>query len=262
MKHCILPVALLAIVCLTKFFTQQGEATAQATQANAATDGLWVDLTHAYRLLDSSHTWICSTHGWLYLAAEGSSSSDAITCTTPLGNDLSWGGGFISNLRRAGNHISFDRSNGIFGRSDTGCHIEATITAGEMKGTQTCKLKYTSPLSGRSAEATVQGPWEAGRGSFAAANLTSVDCARESSLRRPNVAGAAMVLFENRSSEPLSVYVIGLNGQRVLPPDHVPPHGTLAEAVPESSPLVLTNASGTCKAIYIPSVDAAKAAMP
>jgi hypothetical protein len=228
----------------------------------ANTDGLWEDVTQSYRLLDSNHTWFCSTHGWLYLSAQTSASSEAITCTSPAGNDLSWAGGFINNLQRSGNQISFDRSNGIFGRSPTGCHIAATVTASGMKGTQTCHLKYTNPLGGRSAEATVQGPWEAMHGNFTAADLQSVGCDKEHGLQRPNVASGALVLFENRSNEPLSIYVIGLQGQRVLPPDHVPAHSTLAEAVPESSPLVLTNSSGACKAIYIPNTNAAKAAMP
>jgi hypothetical protein len=50
----------------------------------------------------------------------------------------------------------------------------------------------------------------------------------------------------------MQIAAIGLNGQRLLPPNQLPAHRTLLEGVPASTPLVLTDAKGVCKAIYVP----------
>jgi hypothetical protein len=257
-------VVFAGLVFCGRTFANRVNANMQAPTAAPSTDGIWQDFSPSYLLIDSSKTWHCSNQGWIYLssAANGSASSEAMPCTTPAGNDLSWAGGPISNLQRSGNQVSFDRANGIFGRSDTGCHIAATISADGLKGRQTCKLEYKSPFGGAAVRATVEGPWEAHRSKFTAENLQATGCTKEKTLRRPNVASAAMVLFENQSGEPMQIVAIGLNGQRVPPPDQLPAQSILPEGVPASTPLVLTDAKGVCKAIYIPSTDATKAAMP
>jgi hypothetical protein len=260
--HIILAIVVLAgALFLSRSFIKRANGIVLTGSAAADTDGIWQDFTPSYLLMDASKTWHCSNQGWLYLGGGSGASSESMPCTTPAGNELSWAGGPISNFKRSGNQVSFDRPNGIYGLSDTGCHITATISADGLKGRQTCKLEYTSPFGGATVKATVEGPWEAHRSKFAAENLQSVGCDKEKSLRRPNVASAALVLFENRSAEPLEIVAIGLHGQRVPPPDQLPARSTLAEGVPASTPLVLTDAKGVCKAIYVPSTEATKAAM-
>jgi hypothetical protein len=255
-------IVLAGVFFFSRSFIKGAKAVAQAASSASDTDGVWQDFTPSYLLMDAGKTWHCSNQGWLYLSAQGGASSEAMPCTTPAGNDLSWAGGAISNFKRSGTQVSFDRPNGIFGLSNTGCHIAATISGDGLKGRQTCKLEYKSPFGGATVKATVEGPWEAHRSKFAAENLQSVGCDREKALRRPNVASAALVLFENRSAEPLEIVAIGLHGQRVPPPDQLPAHSALPEGVPASTPLVLTDSKGVCKAIYVPSTEAAKAAMP
>ena len=225
---------------------------------SSAFDGLWMDTTPSYRLRDSSKTWTCSNTGWLYISGNSGASSEAMPCTTPQGNDLSWAGGFLKSVNRAGNHLSFYRGNGIFGRSETGCQIDAILSGDTLQGKQTCRLSYKNPYGGSVVASTVEGPWEAHRAEFARESLPSTACDKEKTLRRPNLAGGALVLFENKSAETLQIIGIGLNGQRLLPPDPLAAHTSLAEPVPSQTPLMVTDNAGKCKAIFIPNTQATR----
>jgi len=132
-----------------------------------------------------------------------------------------------------------------------------------LKGTQTCTVKYASPFEEtRVAEATVQGPYEATRANFTAANLTSLGCGQESEHRQQGLAGGALVLFENHSQEQLIIFPLDRNGRRLSSEASVPAGGSVAEAIPASTPLVLANSAGVCKGIYIPTTQPVRVSFP
>lgn len=219
----------------------------------AGADGLWADLTPSHSMVDAKRDWFCSTRGWLYVSAgSGSVSSEAFACTTPKGNDYGWAGGSLSAVSAAGGRLSFRRSNGPFGRSADGCSVAASVAGDSLKGTQTCALKYTDPFGMRgSAEATVQGPYVAERASFSGQEPRPLGCDQERTLRPQGLAAAAIVLFENRGGQPLTVFALDGKGERDRPGSPLPPGGAAALGVPVNSPLVVTGADGRCRAVYL-----------
>lgn len=251
----------LAIAALALFLSFVGGTSAQNAASPANASGLWADLTDSYLLSNPGQRWFCSTRGWLYLSdsVSGSVSSETISCTTPAGNDLSWAGGPVSNLKRSGNQISFDRATGVFGNSATGCHITATLTADRLKGTQTCMLKYTDPfrMTG-STQASVQGPYEAKRASTDGREISSVGCSRERTIRAQQLASATVILFENRGAEPLTIFALDRNGSRVMPGTLLAPGSSAVQAIPVSNPLTVADARGACRGLYVPSAEPAK----
>jgi len=237
----------------------EGRAGAQQTLPSTVS-GLWADLTDSYLLADPSHRWFCSTRGWTYLSTgSGGATTQTSACTTPAGNDLSWAGGVLSNVKFAGNEISFDRSNGVFGRSQNGCHITATLTSEGLRGTQTCTLKYTDPFGMTGgAEATVKGPYEAERASFTGPDLPPMSCGRERLLKPAGLAAGSLVLFENRTDRDFAVFPVSGDGRRITPGTPLPPGGTAVAPVPAANPLVLADAQGSCRAVYRPASKPAK----
>lgn len=257
---------MLAMTLLVWFVRLAGLASAatpaqQPPSSESGLTGLWVDESPSYSLLDVNHTWRCSMRGWTYLSTRaGSATTGTIACTTPAGNDLSWAGGRISDVKLSGNQVSFDRPNGVFGNSLTGCHVTATLTAEGIRGTQTCKLRYKSPLfNSTTSEATVTGPYHAERVAFAGPELTNAGCGRERTPRSGSLAAGALILLENRTQQDFTVYLVALNGRLVTPGSPLPGGGTFVEPVPANTPLVLTDSQGRCRAVYLPGSEPAKA---
>lgn len=189
-----------------------------------------------------------------------SATTDTIACTTPSGNDLGWAGGAISDVKLSGNQVSFDRPNGIFGNSPTGCHVSGTLTAEGIRGTQTCKLRYTSPLfNSTTSEATVAGPYHAERANFAGSVLANIGCGRERMPRNGSLAAGTLILLENQTQQDLTAYLIGLDGRRVTPGTPLSSGGKLVEPIPANTPLLVADMQGKCRAVYMPASEPAKA---
>src|SRR5579883_1123511 len=243
----------------------------QTTGPGGGLSGLWIDSTGAYALVDQSHTWSCSTAGYLYLVsstAASSVSSNTIACTTPIGNNLSWAGGTLSNMTQSGGKIAFAMSAGVFdttqtsGIGGTGCQVTTSVSADAMTGAQTCTLRYVDPFGLLpTARATVQGHYGAKRASFGP-DLPSVGCAQEGKVTPQGLAAATIVLFQNNTGQTLAIIPVDSTGQRSSVSTPLPPGSTVPQAIPVSYPLVLADASGACRGVYVSATLPAKAVMP
>jgi|GEM_PF-5125325 hypothetical protein len=92
---CFVEMMAIVVFIFGSAFEDTQAANAQPPAIQSDMQGLWADVTQSWRMIDPSRTWYCSTTGWLYFSSR-SVSSEAMTCTTPVGNDLSWAGGVIS----------------------------------------------------------------------------------------------------------------------------------------------------------------------
>jgi len=94
--------------------------------------------------------------------------------------------------------------------------------------------------------------------SRAAGTLKSVGCAAESGLRSSNSKQRAELTFINNTGQKLETYWLNYQGKRVRFADIGPGQShTLNTFV--TNPWVITNASGKCMAVYLPTPGSATA---